>query len=31
VWFHDLVRPDGKPFQDSEIQTIRGLSTGPAS
>ncbi|MGC2653492.1 MAG: 1,4-beta-xylanase, partial [Mycobacterium sp.] len=31
VWFHDLVRPDGKPFQDSEIQTIRELSTGPAS
>jgi hypothetical protein len=31
VWFHDLIRPDGKPFQNSEIQTIRGLSTGPAS
>lgn len=27
VWFHDLLRPDGRPFQDSEIQTIRGLTT----
>jgi len=26
VWFHDLLRPDGHPFQDSEIQTIRTLS-----
>ncbi|MBO0865347.1 MAG: 1,4-beta-xylanase [Mycobacterium sp.] len=26
VWFHDLLRPDGRPFQDSEIQTIRGLT-----
>lgn len=28
VWFHDLLRPDGHPFQNSEIQTIHGL-TGP--
>jgi hypothetical protein len=27
VWFHDLLRPDGKPFKDNEIQTIRGLTT----
>lgn len=26
VWFHDLLRPDGRPFQDNEIQTIRGLT-----
>ncbi len=31
VWFHDLVRPDGRPFQDTEIQTIRTLSAGTAS
>lgn len=31
VWFHDLVRPDGRPFADTEIQTIRTLSTGTAS
>jgi hypothetical protein len=26
VWFHDLLRPNGRPFQDSEIQTIRQLT-----
>ena len=26
VWFHDLLHSDGKPFQDNEVQTIRGLS-----
>jgi hypothetical protein len=26
VWFHDLLRTDGHPFQDKEIQTIRGLT-----
>jgi hypothetical protein len=26
VWFHDLLRPDGRPFRDTEIQTIRKLS-----
>ncbi|OBI43690.1 1,4-beta-xylanase [Mycobacterium kyorinense] len=31
VWFHDLLRPDGQPFQGSEIQTIRTLSTGQVS
>jgi len=25
VWFHDLLLPDGRPYQNSEIQTIRGL------
>ncbi|HYB38995.1 MAG TPA: hypothetical protein VEF72_26880, partial [Mycobacterium sp.] len=25
VWFHDLLRPDGRPYQDTEIQTIRRL------
>ena len=31
VWFHDLLRPDGRPFRDSEIQTIRTLGTGTVS
>ena len=31
VWFHDLLRPDGRPFRDSEIQTIRTLTTGTVS
>ena len=26
VWFHDLLRPDGRPFRDTEIQTIQSLS-----
>ncbi|MCV7076319.1 cellulase family glycosylhydrolase [Mycobacterium szulgai] len=26
VWFSDLLLPDGRPFQGSEIQTIRTLS-----
>ncbi len=26
VWFHDLLKPDGQPFSDPEIQTIRGLT-----
>jgi len=30
VWFHDLLLPDGRPYRDSEIQTIRGLTGGPA-
>ncbi|WP_375487048.1 1,4-beta-xylanase [uncultured Mycobacterium sp.] len=30
-WFHDLLRPDGRPFQDNEIQAIRSLSLGTAS
>ncbi|OBH35447.1 1,4-beta-xylanase [Mycobacterium sp. E342] len=25
-WFHDLLAPDGRPFRESEIQTIRELS-----
>jgi len=28
VWFSDLVQPDGRPYQDSEIQTIRRLTGG---
>jgi hypothetical protein len=28
VWFSDLVNPDGRPYQDSEIQTIRQLAGG---
>jgi Cellulase (glycosyl hydrolase family 5) len=28
VWFADLLQPDGRPYQDSEIQTIRRLSGG---
>jgi hypothetical protein len=26
VWFHDLVLPDGKPYRDGELQTVRGLT-----
>jgi hypothetical protein len=26
VWFSDLLRPDGHPYRDNEIQTIRSLS-----
>ncbi|MBW0017819.1 MAG: cellulase family glycosylhydrolase [Mycobacterium sp.] len=29
VWFSDLLQPDGRPFRDSEVQTIRGLVSGP--
>ena len=29
VWFSDLLQPDGRPYRDSEIQTIRQLA-GPA-
>jgi hypothetical protein len=29
-WFHDLLRPDGRPYQGSEIQTIRTLSASTA-
>jgi hypothetical protein len=28
VWFHDLVLPDGRPYRDSEIQTVRTLTGG---
>lgn len=27
VWFHDLLRPNGRPFQDTEIRTIQALTT----
>jgi hypothetical protein len=30
VWFHDLLRPDGTPFQGNEPQTIRMLSASSA-
>jgi hypothetical protein len=26
VWFSDLIQPDGSPYRDSEIQTIRSLT-----
>ncbi|HWF29262.1 MAG TPA: cellulase family glycosylhydrolase [Mycobacterium sp.] len=26
VWFHDLLLPDGRPYRDSEIEAIRGLT-----
>jgi hypothetical protein len=26
VWFSDLIRPDGTPYQPTEIQTIRNLT-----
>ena len=28
MWFHDLVLPDGRPYRDSEIQTVRSLTGG---
>lgn len=28
VWFHDLLHPDGRPYRESEIQTIRKLTKG---
>jgi hypothetical protein len=31
VWFHDLLRPDGRAFQDSESQMIRSLSVSTPS
>ena len=31
VWFHDLLRPDGRAFQDNESQLIRSLSTSTPS
>ncbi|MGH3969874.1 MAG: 1,4-beta-xylanase [Mycobacterium sp.] len=27
LWFHDLLQPDGRPYQDTEIQTINKLVT----
>jgi hypothetical protein len=29
VWFSDLLQPDGRPYRDSEIQTIRTMTAGP--
>jgi hypothetical protein len=29
VWFHDLLRPDGRPFQGSEMDAIHGLTDPP--
>lgn len=26
VWFHDLIRPEGRPFQDIEVLTVRKLA-----
>ncbi len=26
VWFHDLLGPDGRPYRESESQTIRQLA-----
>ncbi|MGV0043154.1 cellulase family glycosylhydrolase [Mycobacterium colombiense] len=26
VWFHDLIRPEGRPFQDIEALTVRKLA-----
>ena len=28
VWFHDLLRPDGRPYRDSEFQAVRTLTGG---
>ncbi|MGH3634755.1 MAG: hypothetical protein ACRDTS_11810, partial [Mycobacterium sp.] len=27
LWFHDLIQPDGRPYRDTEIQTISKLSS----
>lgn len=27
-WFHDLLRADGRPYRDNEIQSIRALTRG---
>ena len=29
VWFHDLLQPDGRPYQGTEMDAIEGL-TGPS-
>jgi hypothetical protein len=26
VWFHDILRPDGSPFDPKEVETIRSLT-----
>ncbi|MGV0636160.1 cellulase family glycosylhydrolase [Mycolicibacillus trivialis] len=26
MWFHDLLRPDGRPYQNAEIQTVQKLT-----
>jgi len=30
VWFHDLLGPNGRPFQNTEIQTVRTLTSAMA-
>ncbi len=30
VWFHDLLGPNGRPFRDTEIQTVRTLTSAMA-
>ncbi|AFC41513.1 MULTISPECIES: cellulase family glycosylhydrolase [Mycobacterium] len=30
VWFHDLIRPEGRPFQDIEVLTVRKLAGSQA-
>jgi hypothetical protein len=30
VWFSDLLQPDGRPYQDTEVQTIGGLTGRPS-
>jgi hypothetical protein len=30
VWFHDLIRPDGRPFQDGEALAVRKLAGSQA-
>ena len=29
VWFHDLLRPDGRPYQGTEMDAIQGLTDPP--
>lgn len=30
VWFHDLLHPNGRPYRDGEVQTIRKLNGMPS-
>lgn len=31
VWFSDLLQPDGKPYRDSEVETIWKLASAPGA
>ena len=29
VWHHDLLRPDGTPYREREVEILRSLSAAP--